>query len=174
VQVLGTSFGVRQYAGEPMTRVVVDDGRVLVKTRVHSSVPASPAVLASRMVAQVSDSIITVTSGITTREYTSWTQGVLVFNNVPLHNVVGELARAYGVDIRIADTVLAKQIIGIEISVTKHSINQVLGSMCHVTNAHYSYDGQSYVISPGRVATKSPRVAPSRYSFPQPEQQYGR
>ena len=47
--------------------------------------------------ALVTDSGITVTSGVSTHNYTSWTHGTLIFDRTPLRDVVAELSE------RIAD-----------------------------------------------------------------------
>jgi len=174
IRVLGTRFSVRQYPREQNSRIVVDEGRVALRSaRAHASDDAQP-VATARMLAMVTDSGVTVTSGISTRDYTSWTRGILIFSGVPLRDVVPELERAYGVEIRIADTTLSRRVIGIEVSVSKDRVSDILESLCSVLGAHYSWNGHAYVLSAGRQATKSPSVAPLHHSIPQPEQQYGR
>ena len=172
VRVLGTTFVVRHYATETRTRIAVVEGRVSVQTRTKGS--AFSTVLSPRMLAQVTDSGGTVSSGIAVEDLTSWTHGTLVFRNDMLRDVIAELVRAYGVEIRIADTTLAKRLVRTEVSVTEEPLNQVLLSICNVTDAHLTHGGHTYVISPGRMAERSPRPVPSRHQLSHPERQYGR
>jgi ferric-dicitrate binding protein FerR (iron transport regulator) len=179
MQVLGTRFSVRQYPEEFQSRVVVDDGRVAVSLRRASQngnahTGNAHTVVASRMLAVISDSSVSVSSEITSRDYTSWTHGILVFDHVALRDVVTELARAYGVPITIPDTILAAKSVGIEVSVTNDPLSLVLETLCGVVDAHYVRAAHSYVLSPGRVPSKSRSTVFPRYSLPQPEQQYGK
>jgi len=176
VQVLGTRFSVRHYPEEQESRVLVEDGRVTLRALGSnpSSQHAAQTILSARMLALVADSGITVTSGVTTRDYTSWTQGRLVFDTMPLRHIVAELARAYGVDIRVADTTLAKNTMRLDVSVNDESIDQVLVAICKALNAHVVRSGRAYVLSPGRGPSGARDSVPQRRHFPQPEQQYGR
>jgi ferric-dicitrate binding protein FerR (iron transport regulator) len=177
VRVLGTSFVVRQYAGEFAARVVVEAGRVTVQSRPHLGLTDSSnasTVLSAHMLAQVGDSGVTVTSGIESREYVEWTRGTLVFNRVALGNVVTELARAYGAEIQIADSTLAKYPMRMDVTVADDPLTDVLDDVCKATNAHYTRVGHAYVLAPGRSNTQRQRSVPLRHFFPQPEHAYGR
>jgi ferric-dicitrate binding protein FerR (iron transport regulator) len=121
------------------------------------------------MMAQVTDSSVTVTPGIAPREYTGWTQGALVFNRVALRDLVVELTRAYGVPVRVEDTVLAREPMTMEVSVRTQSLTRVLELIGLATNAHYTQDGEAYVLTPGRA----PANAVPRTRFLEPEKQYG-
>jgi ferric-dicitrate binding protein FerR (iron transport regulator) len=174
VQVLGTQFMVRQYANEPSSRVVVDAGRVMLHTLRLSAAHRTPTVLSAHMIAQVSDSGVAVTSGILPREYTSWTDGTLVFHWVTLDAVVEELMRAYGVDIHIADTVLAKRKMRMDVSLNDESITQVLDVIGEAADAHYTKDGRRFVLHTGRTTSRPSHVGPQRNFISQSERYYGR
>jgi ferric-dicitrate binding protein FerR (iron transport regulator) len=174
VRILGTRFSVRQYPGEMHSRVVVEDGRVELSPTRTPSMRGARTVVSARMVALVSDSGVTVSSGVSTQEYTSWTHGTLEFPGVPLRDVVSELARAYGTDIRIADSTLAQRVVRIEVSVSTDALSSVLQSLCRVLDAHLTHVGRALVLVPGRDTTNARPVAPSHHLFPQPEERYGR
>jgi len=174
VQVLGTTFSVRQYPEESRSRIVVDQGKVSVRTNLQGATSRALAILGAHMSAQVTDSGISVSTNVAPRDFADWARGALVFDRVPLRDVVAELVRAYGVDIRIADTTLAKQVMRIEVSTTDDSITQVLERICRVSDAHYVYDQHRYVLSPGGTTSTSPHDIPRRNQFPQPEHTYGR
>jgi len=171
VGVLGTAFDVRHYPTDAETRVVVSEGKVSVRHRQRTSERGTA--LSPHMMARVTDSSIAVTTGIMTRDYVGLETGALVFNRTPLRDIVAELARAYHVDIRIADTALANQTFRMAASVTEDSIDDVLGRLCVVADAHYTRQGHAYVVSPGRTAS-TPHTGVRRTSYPSPEPQYGR
>jgi transmembrane sensor len=177
VQVLGTRFTVRQYAGE-RTTVVVEDGKVSLQTVGRPRTKNAPTVVSNGMLALVTDSGVTVTSGITTKDYTSWTQGILKFERIPLANVIAELGRAYGAEIRISDTTLAKVPVVMEVSVSEDLLWQTLTRICLASDAHVVRNGRAYVLVPGqspRDVHRGPASdAPRRNTFPQPDKQYGR
>jgi ferric-dicitrate binding protein FerR (iron transport regulator) len=174
VQLLGTVFGVRQYPDERHTRVVVDEGKLSVRTRHHDASLGEPRVISARMLAIVTDSDVTVTSGMTMSNNAGVVSGTLVFNQSKLSDMVLTLSRAYGIDIQIADTTLASQTLSMDVAVTEESPNQVLNSICNVTDAHYVRRGETYVITPGRRDAHRPPSGPRYYLFPQSESQYGR
>jgi transmembrane sensor len=171
VRVLGTRFVVRQYPEELRSRIMVENGRVALQSR---SVAERHAVVAERMLALVTDSEVTVTPGVVTREYTAWTSGTLVFDSVSVRDVVTELARAYGVHIRVADSVLARQTINAEVRVREWPLTQVLDAISYMIDAHYTRSGSSYVLLQGQNSGAMPSEPLQRNRFPQPEKRYGR
>jgi len=174
VRVLGTRFSVRQYVDEAQSRVAVDAGRVGLRLRGAHADTAAQTVVSARMCAQISDSGVTVMSGTAAGTYTDWTRGMLVFNKVPLREVVAELTRTYGADIRIVDTTLANRRMRIDVAVSEESLSQVLDVIGDVANAHYVRDGHVYVVTPGRAPLPTHHGIPVRQPFPQLEQSYGR
>lgn len=175
VQVLGTSFTVRQYPGEHTSQVVVEEGRVAVR-RVHDR-DDPPTVLSARMMAQVRDSGVAIQSSIALRDYTSWKDGTLVFNRMVLRDVVAELGRAYGADIRIADSTLANQPLILEVSVTQQPLTQVLDFVSMAMHLQYRRAGNAYILSAGRGAsrdTSRPQRDQQHQHLIPSEKQYGR
>lgn len=175
VRVLGTRFAVRQYPSESSSHIVVDDGRVALQARhPRGGTKAGEAVLTASMAAVVMDSGVTVTSGIATREYIGWTQGTLVFHRTPLRDVIVELSRTYGVEIRIADSSLAAERIIAEVDVRQKSVLDVLEFIGAAMNAHYIRDHSVFILSPGRREGNRPHDQMQRSHFLQPERVYGR
>jgi len=174
VQVLGTRFAVRQYPGESRSQVVVTNGRVaLRRLRVHGA-GDERTVVSARMLAQVSDSGVLVQEGITLREYIGWTQGELVFDRTPLRDVVAALSRAYGADIRIADSLLADEQISAEVKIQRQPLPQVLDAIGLMMNAHIVGRRGTFTLVPGRTLRQESSKQLRQNSIPQPEKQYGR
>jgi len=174
VRVLGTHFSVRQYPNEPQSRVTVVGGRVAIQRRSHEMRASDGTVLSAQMMAMVSDSGIVVTSGITPRESIGWIQGTLVFNHVPLRDVVAELSRAYGADIQVPDSALARRPLVAEVQVRTEPLARVLGIITATMDAHYVRHGGTYVLTSGRGEHVTPPQSQQDSLFPQPEKAYGR
>jgi transmembrane sensor len=168
VNVLGTTFGVRHYVGERESRVVVQEGRVSLQVDGDSS--EMPVILTSGMMAHANDSTITVTRNVLMHDYAAWTGGALVFDGVPLRNLVADLARAYDVDIHIGDSTLANQSMTMRVSVRRQSITQVLDFIGLANDIHYERKGNAFVLVRGRRPSdrQKPTVLPSL------EKHYGR
>jgi transmembrane sensor len=150
VQVLGTAFVVRQYPGEMHATVAVDNGKIGVRTRTDSTERSTPTVVTARMVATVTDQQVTIAHDASAREYTGWVSGVLVFRHAALQDVVAEVGRAYGSEIRIADSALARRTISVELDIAQSSLTQVLDIVGLTLHAHYQRDGGTYVLASGR------------------------
>jgi ferric-dicitrate binding protein FerR (iron transport regulator) len=126
------------------------------------------------MAAQVTDSGITVTTGVAADAYTSWTRGTLVFDWVALRDMMTEFVRVYNVDIRIVDSTLAMRKMRMEVSVDEQTLPQILDLICEVFDAHYTRDGRRFIIAPGRAVSRAPHLESPRHRFPQLEKIYGK
>jgi len=174
IRVLGTRFFIRRYSEDHFSRVAVEEGRVAIGVRHDGAAPPPRTVISANMVGEVSDSGVTVDTGVGMRAYTEWTHGVLVFQRVTLRDVVAELGRAYGAAIEVPDTTLAGERMRLDVSTTQQSLPNVLDLIGEAIGAHYTKRGETFVLSPGRAkghlapghATPSPS--------PQPEKEYGR
>jgi len=168
-RVLGTRFSVRHYASDDASRVAVDDGKVVVRL-IHAGSRSGHTVLSARTMAVATDSGIATVSGDSVREYTVWSQGRLVFDKIPLRNVVREISRMYGTELRVVDSTLSRQLMTMTVSVTTESLTQVLEVIAFAHHAHVVRDGDAYVLVPGRNVTRSP----ASNLIPQPEKSYGK
>jgi ferric-dicitrate binding protein FerR (iron transport regulator) len=168
VRVLGTTFTVRRYDSERQTRVVVLDGRVGVR---GANTDARDTVLSARMLAIVPDSgQVTIDQKVRVDDYTAWTNGRLVFRNVPVRHVIAEVGRTYDLDIRLADSTVGEHPLTLTIPVESQSAGQVLRVLEAILDAHVTRNGRIITLVPGRPATRRPdvlRLSPK-------EIQYGR
>jgi transmembrane sensor len=175
VHVLGTAFDVRHYPDDRHTSVVVEDGKVTVRSR-RSGERVTPTIVTPNMMALIMDSGVTVTSGAPVRQHTGWTRGILIFDRMSLRDVAAELSRSYGSSIRVGDSALATKTLVAEVDVRQMSLVQTLDIITATLGARYvrdARDSAGYVLMPGA----SHRMAPPehhRIRFPQPETRYGR
>jgi transmembrane sensor len=97
---IGTEFGVRAYADEPL-KVVVSSGIVEV------TVPGATVVLDSGDVGVVGPTgAVSRTADAVTADDVAWMQGRLVFRNASMATMRADLQRWYGVELRVTDTTL--------------------------------------------------------------------
>jgi len=128
--------------------------------------------MAANSIGVVDDSgHIDVTPNISPTTYTAWTRGELVFLRAPARQIVADLGRAYGADIRVADSALAHHLITWSIPVEQVTLAGALDVLTATLNAHVVRSGNTLTIVPGRTSSAYPR---NRDSLTKPERMYGR
>lgn len=171
-RVLGTTFLVRKYPTDPFTRIVVSEGRVVIQAIRKGASVGSQAVLIPQTLGVVNDSgQIVLTPNIAVNRYTGWTEGELLFEATPAGDVVADLSRAYGVDITLSDSTLAKHPITWGVQTTRYPLAQALRELTTLLSAHVRKSGNSISIVPGRLAGQRFTPVPSPNTL---ESQYGR
>lgn len=104
VEDLGTEFAVRGYGQGTALRVAVASGSVAVRRGTSAD---TAVVLAPRDVATVGDAgAVTVARNVDVAPFTAFASGRLVFTDAPLADVVVELERWYGIEVRVIDDVI--------------------------------------------------------------------
>ncbi|MGE5429398.1 MAG: FecR family protein [Methylococcaceae bacterium] len=105
VQVLGTKFNVASFADETVTEVVLQEGKVQVegneKTFAAELKPNERFIYNNL---QKTSTIQKVNAG----QFSAWKDGLLVFRNEPLSEVLKRIGRWYNVEIVMNDPVLQK------------------------------------------------------------------
>jgi ferric-dicitrate binding protein FerR (iron transport regulator) len=171
-RVLGTTFMVRRYATDRATRVMVVDGRVSVRSAHGTAAGHTGAVLTQRTLGVVDDSGgMRVTSNVSVDDYTSWTTGQLVFRQTPVGDIVADLGRAYGVDLRVADSALKEQAFTWTVSVARLSLDDALEALTTALHAHVTKSGTVLTIVPGPSRARKSHDSHISHSG---ETQYGR
>lgn len=135
---LGTEFVVRSYRSDSLTTIAVSSGVV----RVSGGDSASGVTLHSGEVATVDRAGLASAAPSQSVSGTSlWMQGGLAFQNRPLGEVTEELGRWFDVDMRVADSVLARK--RITATYAAPSLNGVLASIAATTGARYVRSGRT-------------------------------
>jgi ferric-dicitrate binding protein FerR (iron transport regulator) len=98
-RVLGTSFTVRQYQPNDAVTVGVISGKVM------SSGQTGSVTLTAGMQGEVTDSTAVTTTGPIGANV-GWINGVLIFTNTPVPDMLATLERWYGYQFRLTDTSL--------------------------------------------------------------------
>lgn len=148
---IGTQFNVRAYrTDDHHVRVAVVEGRVGVATvgvgaAFRPPVASRAQELSATVVAVVTDTVVAITHGADITVMTGWTQGRLVFDNVPAHEVMAELERWYDLDISGMDSSQAAMRVT---AVYNHEpVDAVLTAVTAVLGAHYERHGRSVRIT---------------------------
>jgi ferric-dicitrate binding protein FerR (iron transport regulator) len=98
IKVLGTSFDVIAFEDEATEEIILSSGKVDVSSRFgnHLAVLKPNEKLALNI-----DGNTFTTKEVEASQYTSWTQGKLVFRNENMKQVANRLSRWYNVDVKI-------------------------------------------------------------------------
>jgi ferric-dicitrate binding protein FerR (iron transport regulator) len=171
--VLGTEFSVRHYDTDSFARVVVVGGRVGLEAATSSEPRANRrAILAASTLGIVSDSgDVRVTENVPVDRYTGWTRGDLNFENRPVREILVDLGRAYGVEIRLSDSTLAKRSLTWSVETARYPLAQVLHEIAELLDAHIVTSGNVVTLAPGRHAARRTLDATSPLTL---QSQYGR
>lgn len=167
-RVLGTTFTVRRYPTDAATRVVTVRGRVSLR---DVATNRDAVVLSAGMRGIATDSgRIEVTPNVAIEDYTAWTSGRLIFHETPVPDIVADLGRSYGADIRLADSTLASRALSLTVLSDRQSLSDVLDVLTTLLNAHIIRVGNVITIVPGRSAVR--RSIPETHILSK-EPQYG-
>lgn len=132
IQVLGTSFNVVSYDVDSVAEVVVTSGKVEVsangKNMTQHLLPNERLVY-NKLKRSAEKSMVDV------ENYTSWTEGKLVFQNDKLDDVIRKLSRFYNVGFTIDPNVDREQ--SFRAIMEKESLEEVLGYMKFTMNIDF-------------------------------------
>lgn len=125
VKVLGTKFDVNAYSGEKNIRVVLESGRVeLHQASDHDfKYTLSPGEMATFNPENKKLTIDKVKPEL----FSSWKEGVLIFRDKPMAEVLDAIQRRYNIDIEVKDANIYKSVFTARIS--NEPLDKVLKSM---------------------------------------------
>jgi ferric-dicitrate binding protein FerR (iron transport regulator) len=144
VEDLGTSFVVREYAGDGRARVAVRSGVAALHARNASQ--TSPTSLRPGDGAYVDSSGAIARFSGDPESYGSWTRGRFEFDAAPLPDVLSQLARWYDVEFRVTDSTLVGQYFtGAFDAVSLPRALEILGPIVH---ARFEQQGREVMVTP--------------------------
>ena len=114
VAATGTTFTVRHFPEDSGVVVQVAEGRVEVRDRVTESTRSLAAGEAARFAAGA----FTPLTGIARDVALAWTRDSLVFDRAPLHTVVPELVRWFGMNAVLIDTTAGARPVSLRLALT--------------------------------------------------------
>lgn len=144
-RVLGTRFVVRAYVEDHRVDVAVAEGRVGVRAK---NTPEEPAILltageAARLDARGRARRI---RGADTEALLAWGEGRLTFADTPLPDVIQDLERWYGVEIRLGDPALEGR--HLTASFAGDPLEAVLEVLDLTLGVRHRTDGRAIILMP--------------------------
>ena len=141
VRDIGTRFGIHAYGDGARERVAVIEGAVAV---------AETVVHAGQVATRSRTGGVHVVSRAKVDDELAWTRGRLVFESVPLSEVVQRLGRWYDLDIRVDDRAVAER--PVTGSYGDEPVAQVLTLITAAVGARYEWHGRSVTIATAAAA----------------------
>lgn len=127
-RVLGTTFSVRKYISDNATKVVVVEGKV----EVGSKAVANRLVLTAGEAIDITDKgSVSIDRDANVASELGWVSGKLSFRSAPLSDVITEVNRMYGTDIRLEKASLGARpvTVSIDASLSPRGIASLLAGI---------------------------------------------
>lgn len=135
---VGTSFAVRAFPGEAY-RVVVREGRVALGGR------RAPVLVAGDVATREDDGALHITHGQDAAAILDWTNGRLTFEHTRFADLVPELERWYGIDIRITAPALRDRPVTGQLDTESRS--EAMDALGRTLGAQHTTDGSHVTFS---------------------------
>ena len=143
---VGTSFGVRAYAGESY-RVVVREGRVALGM---GGERGGPVLVAGDVAARDASGAMHITHGADAAGMLDWTNGRLTFQHTRFADLVPDLERWYGVTIRIASPELRDRVVTGQLDTESRA--EAMDALGRTLGAQHVMDGSRVTFSLDRMS----------------------
>lgn len=145
IRVLGTQFNINAYGDEKTVKTTLLEGSVRVSslTGTHQSLVIAPGQQAELD----SSGQITLVRQADTKEAVGWKNGLFVFHNDNLPEIMRQLVRWYDVDVEYADNEVPESHFSGAIY-RKETIDKVLHMLELTGGAHFKIDGTKIIVSP--------------------------
>ena len=143
ITVLGTSFDVKAYKNEKITKVSVLTGKVGISVEGQKNKPAIMLLPAQQVILNnATDNLVKGTTK--TEAIDSWRKNILVFDDENLNLVFNALERKYNAKITVEDTELLDQHISIKLNA--QPLNNILDVLSFTKHFKYEMPNDSTVI----------------------------
>lgn len=139
VEVLGTHFNVKNYAGEHEMKTTLLEGsvKVVAGSQKKIIVPGQQAVATDNQI---------VTANVDVEEIVAWKNGNFQFANEKIQNIMQEVGRWYNVEI-VYQGSITQEGFGGAIS-RKRPITEVLASLEETGAVHFKIEGRRVIVMP--------------------------
>jgi transmembrane sensor len=138
IRVLGTHFDISAYADDEILTTTLLEGSVQIShgNNIAMLIPGKQACIDHTGDIKVQNADIAAIMG--------WTNGLFVFNNTPIKNIMKIAARWYDVDITYANAIPNKKFGG---TISRYNdINELLDNICMAGGLHYHIEGRRITI----------------------------
>lgn len=139
ISVLGTKFNISAYGSDPMETTLLEGSIKQKSTVTQQSILLVPG---QQIIAH--DGELNIRE-VNANDYTAWTDGVFVFNNMPLEQLFRQLERWYDIEILFAKPAEDIRFYA-EIPKT-YNLTKVLRALEKVSNLRFSQEGRRVYVS---------------------------
>ncbi|QEC52497.1 FecR family protein [Anseongella ginsenosidimutans] len=136
ISVLGTTFNVKSYEEDKTIETTLVEGKVAIRNLGKGAAKAEITLEPNQKATYEKESAGITLDKVRTELYTSWKDGLLVFEDEPVEEIVRELERWYGVSIEIEDKASKK--CRFTIKIKNESLDEVLKLFSSTTSVSYS------------------------------------
>ncbi|MGX5689710.1 FecR family protein [Arcticibacter tournemirensis] len=148
VEVLGTHFNINAYPEEKDIRTTLLEGRVRVspKTTVKSSALRSQILKPGEQSVNNPNTHSLSVHTVDAEEAIAWKNGLLVFNDTDIGNIMRQISRWYNVEVKYEGDVKGRQFAG---SVSRYdNVSQVLAMLESTGVIHFKIEGRRITVMP--------------------------
>jgi transmembrane sensor len=141
---LGTVFTVRTGGSDSAVQVIVAEGSVAVRASRNHATP--PTVLGAGKRGRIRRDGAAAIDAVDAWRQVAWIEGTLTFDDAPLTEVAQELARWFGIDVRLSTPALA----GRPFTGTLHAttIDATFDALAPPMHVRYEHRGRTVVLMP--------------------------
>lgn len=152
IRVLGTTFNIKSYPGDPSIATTLVEGKVLIEIEEQGLTQDKKIELKPNQQAIFSrESKDIALIDVDAQRYASWTDGSLVFEDDQVYDVLKTLERWYGVNIHVEEE--SNLTCRLTARIDKESITETLELLKSITGIRYSIEGNEVSIE-GKVCTQ--------------------
>jgi ferric-dicitrate binding protein FerR (iron transport regulator) len=106
IQVLGTEFNISAYPEDNIIQTVLKEGSVAIRRKGASRNENDIILIPNQLASFNKITKLSEVTNVNTEFYTSWTEGLLTFENRDLNRVIKSLERYYDINIQFDDPLL--------------------------------------------------------------------
>ncbi len=136
LKVVGTSFNVMNYGDENQIQVVLKSGKVDLYKGKYKPENQFVHLNPGQLVAYKKDNPKFMISNVDVAKYTSWTEGILLFHDDPLADVLKKIGRWYNIDIEINDPAVSN--FPFTATIKNENLDQLIDLLQYSTPFKYS------------------------------------
>ncbi len=136
LKVMGTSFNVMNYGDENQIQVVLKSGKVDLFKGKYSPDNKFVHLTPGELGTYKKDNPKFLISNVDVAKYTSWTEGILLFHDDPLADVLKKIGRWYNIDIEINDPAVSN--FPFTATIKNENMDQIIDLLQYSTPFKYS------------------------------------
>lgn len=135
IQVLGTEFNVSAYPEDNIIQTVLKEGSVAIRRKGAARNEKDIILIPNQLASFNKTTRLSEVTNVNTEFYTSWTEGLLTFENRDLNRVIKSLERFYDISIHFDDPVLGSMKISgkLDLNQSKNEVFEYLSKVSSTT-----------------------------------------